>query len=282
MAQPARHRRNARALSSQSDREQLLNFRTGPGTGHAIIRKLDEGEIVDVLEETTVNWAKVREVGGVVGYVHRDYIARIEEPPIDPPDDDLLTRVNALETVVALQAVDIAHLKTRVAALEDGGPIDPPPTDPTRQFSPAIAHLNMGVATPGTGLVRYRIKRAFTTHNGSWEPDPSNIYAVPQWARDAYLKPISAPDYHDSAGGDHHIFARVEDAAGDFIAGERIRFAWPDGHDARDTDARHGWCNIPITSSFVPERGEQGAWDVLVDDSGSESIGKFSLPLSST
>jgi hypothetical protein len=117
----------------------------------------------------------------------------------------------------------------------------------------------------------YLIKDIFTTRWGSWEPS-DEAGSVPQWARDAYLKPIGAPDYFDDAGADHHLFAAVIGLDGSL---ERLReiLYWSDGFEMindpaydgyvrRLTKEKSGWANIVIDpgSSFVPERGESGPW----------------------
>lgn len=115
--------------------------------------------------------------------------------------------------------------------------------------------------TPG----QYYVKDVFTTLNGSWEAVGSE-YDVPGWARDAYLRPLGAPDYFDDAGGAQHLFARVLDEEGNALSCD-ILF-WSEQRDGkpylpvlRSTgDKKSLWANIPIYSSFSPERGERGAW----------------------
>lgn len=120
------------------------------------------------------------------------------------------------------------------------------------------------------GAIIYRVQDIFTTLLGSW--DPSTGYgAIPQWARDAYLKPWGAEDYLDDGGADHNLFALVLDLDGKPMkAGVLIRF-WPDGFDKLG-DAGYngylrlapkpgsGWANIDIWNGFNPENHEQGAW----------------------
>ncbi len=120
------------------------------------------------------------------------------------------------------------------------------------------------------GDIVYRVKEIFTTLLGSWEPS-SGYGAIPQWARDAYLKPWGAADYFDDAGADHSLFALVLDLDGKPVkTGELVRF-WSDGFsrlgDASYRDYAHvtpkpgsGWARLDIYNNFVPERGEQGAW----------------------
>lgn len=60
----------------------LLNLRTGPGTGYPVITALPSGSIVFLLEEKTDNWQHVATtVGG--GWVFRSYIQPVQCPP--PP-----------------------------------------------------------------------------------------------------------------------------------------------------------------------------------------------------
>ena len=120
------------------------------------------------------------------------------------------------------------------------------------------------------GEIVYRVKDVFTTLSGSWEPS-ADYGAIPQWARDAYLKPWGADDYFDEAGADHNLFALVLDLEGQPVkAGIQIRY-WPDGFDKLGDAGytgtlrlapkpRSGWTSLDIWKSFSPERGEQGAW----------------------
>ena len=131
-------------------------------------------------------------------------------------------------------------------------------------ISPGAIKLGLSAAPrnalPGA-VHTYELRHLFTTQTGSWDP-AGRPYDVPDWARSAYLKPGNAPDYFDDAGGDHHLFARVEDESGTPISAT-IRFWSRDGlHiDSKATgDKKSGWANIPIWSTFNPDRGERGAW----------------------
>ena len=117
-----------------------------------------------------------------------------------------------------------------------------------------------------TGDDVYVIKDVFTTRNGSWEPS-NEPGAVPQWARDAYLKPEFL-----EAGANHHLFAAVLVSEGNFIKNQPVVY-WSDGFDklgdpsydgyvTERTKESSGWANMFIGggSSFVPERGESGPW----------------------
>ena len=120
------------------------------------------------------------------------------------------------------------------------------------------------------GEIVYRLKDLFTTQSGSWEPS-GGIGAVPDWARQSYLRPLGAPDFFDDAGADHHLFARVLDMEGRPLTAENSILFWSDGfHKLSDPNyrdyvrltpkAHSGWANQPVFNSFNPERGEQGAW----------------------
>lgn len=166
-------------------------------------------------------------------------------------------------------------------------PVAPPPDGETttpspkveveRRISKWIPHYNVSVqplmARPDKpqGDVTYVLKDLFTTRNGSWEPldFPGS---VPEWAREAYLKELNAPDYFDDAGGDHHLFAAVIGTDGKLIRNQEIIY-WSDGFEMlgdpeydgyvrRFTKERSGWANVVTGpgSSFAPERNETGPW----------------------
>ncbi|HAJ34786.1 MAG TPA: hypothetical protein DCL15_03695 [Chloroflexi bacterium] len=129
----------------------------------------------------------------------------------------------------------------------------------------------------GPDNVVYVIKDVFTTRDSSWEP--SSVYgSIDQWARDAYLKPVSDPEYFDDAGADHHLFALILDLNGNKLKNHELLF-WSDGFEQLGNPAydgyvrgpgdyrypvtkdKSGWGNIVMFgSSYVPERGEQGPW----------------------
>jgi hypothetical protein len=121
------------------------------------------------------------------------------------------------------------------------------------------------------GDIIYVVKDLFTTRDGSWEP--SHVPgAISQWARDAYLKPLGAPDFFDDAGADHHLFAAIIGLDGQLMRDQEVIF-WSDGfaklgdptysgYVSRLTKSHSGWANIVIgpSSNFIPERGEMGPW----------------------
>lgn len=142
-------------------------------------------------------------------------------------------------------------------------------SDWAQKFNLSIKRCEERLDNP-QGEIVYRIKDVFTTLLGSWDPAP-DYGAIPQWARDTYLRPWGAEDYLDEGGADHNLFALVLDLDGQPIKeGILIRY-WPDGF-AKLSDAayngflrlapkpRSGWANIDIWNNFNPESHEQGAW----------------------
>lgn len=131
-------------------------------------------------------------------------------------------------------------------------------------ISPGAVKLGLTATSraplPGAAYT-YALRHLFTTQTGSWDPS-GRPYDVPDWARSAYLRVPNHPQYFDDAGGDHHLFARVEDEQGNPIP-TVIRFWSRDGQhiDSKSTgDKKSGWANIPIWSTFNPARGERGPW----------------------
>jgi hypothetical protein len=134
---------------------------------------------------------------------------------------------------------------------------------PQTMISPGAQALGLSLQsrTPPAGATyAYALIDLFTTQDGSWEPD-QKPYSVPAWARTKYLKPAGYPQYFDDAGGNHHLFARVEDEQGNPIA-LPIRF-WSAGGENITTrltgEKKSGWANLPIWSSFDPAT-MRGPW----------------------
>lgn len=120
------------------------------------------------------------------------------------------------------------------------------------------------------GELVYRVKDIFTTRDGSWDPS-DKPGSVTQWARERYLRPLSAPDYFDDAGGDHHLFARVLDPNGAPLKSQGLVRYWSDGlpklgdalyngYIRMTPKERSGWANLVNFNHFSPERNEQGPW----------------------
>ena len=68
-------------------------------------------------------------------------------------------------------------------------------SDWAQNFNLAVKRFEERPDQPQGDIV-YRVKDVFTTLLGSWDPS-SGYGAIPQWARDAYLKPWGADDYFD-------------------------------------------------------------------------------------
>ena len=142
-------------------------------------------------------------------------------------------------------------------------------SDWVKKFNIAVKRCEERPDKP-QGDVVYRVKEIFTTLLGSW--DPSDGYgSIPQWARDAYLKPWGAEDYFDDAGADHNLFALVLDLNGKPVKTENLVRFWSDGFDklgdpiysgyTRATPKPgSGWTRHDIWNNYSPEAGEQGAW----------------------
>lgn len=100
----------------------------------------------------------------------------------------------------------------------------------------------------------YRVKDIFTTRDGSWEPS-DKPGSVPQWARDAYLKPLGHPQYNDDGGADRHLFGAVVGEGGALQPWGTIHF-YTHTDNKNHVDARaklHGWANNPMFSaSAIP------------------------------
>ena len=137
------------------------------------------------------------------------------------------------------------------------------------------------------GLV-YRVKDVFPVWHqyGGWDVNPNQIWTIPQWARDSYLKPVNDPHFCDPGGGDHNIICAVLDEAGNFISGAGILQWWydaltgPVANTSTDKYAKvntsaKGWCDFLLAgsggSNYKPQTGAHGpykiaklgAWDVI-------------------
>jgi hypothetical protein len=106
----------------------------------------------------------------------------------------------------------------------------------------------------------YRVKEIFSTRNGSWEVS-AEFGSIDGWARDEWWQGAKI----DGAGGDHHFFIIVLDAAGKPLPGKGI--IWRQGELTADwtptaqKDAKpDGSENIPMQNSYAPDRGEHGSW----------------------
>lgn len=132
-------------------------------------------------------------------------------------------------------------------------------------ISTEVTALNLVVqsATVQAGQQYYKLLDLFSTRDGSWEPSQV-MGAIPQWARDRYLKPWGSPDYFDDAGGDHHVFGCVWDTANNrpLKTGKIHYYTWTDNANHVDMDVKEksGWANVVMYNKYYPDQGEKGAW----------------------
>jgi uncharacterized protein YgiM (DUF1202 family) len=66
-------RRGPAQLTVYSAHDGFLNLRLGPGTNHAILMQMYNGDRVEVLGRSG-NWHQVRHESGAVGWAHRRYL----------------------------------------------------------------------------------------------------------------------------------------------------------------------------------------------------------------
>lgn len=143
-------------------------------------------------------------------------------------------------------------------------------------ISPWIEKFNISVVAneerpdaPSEGVV-YRLVDLFTTRDGCWEPS-GKPGATPLWAREKYLRPLGAIDFFCDSGADHHLFGRVLDVNGRPLKAAELVQCWPDGLDKLAEPGYtnytkltpkmgSGWAVHHMYDTFIPERGERGAW----------------------
>lgn len=263
-----------------------LNVRSGPGTNHPVVGRVNDGDIVDVIEVVSVVpsdwWGIVK--GSLSGYSSSFYMERIDsggdlEQRVSTLEaqmavvstatasntsdiEKLIAYVTALTSIVHDIDIRVDGLEDRVTALE-GGVV--PPTDAI--LSPSIDHMSMSVQAGGP----YKIRDCFTTYRGNWDVSNS-IYSVTQHAEQRYHRSNTG---ECGGGGDHHIFAAVVDEHGEFISGVPIIFERTDqagGHiyhtEVHETRSC-GWANLPVSHPAF--------WRVKVQG-GSEYMTPFSMP----
>jgi len=56
-------------------RSGRLNLREGPGTAHSVVRAMDKGDWVKVVERSG-NWLKLQHISGDEGWAHKAYLTR--------------------------------------------------------------------------------------------------------------------------------------------------------------------------------------------------------------
>lgn len=109
------------------------------------------------------------------------------------------------------------------------------------------------------------LKEVFTTQDGKWDVG-KDLFGIEQWARDAYLRPMSAPDYFNEGGAAHNLFARVLDEQGRVLPTDVLFWSETENGKPKNAEVRgtgegfSGWANTQIWSSFNPDRNERGPW----------------------
>ena len=89
----------------------VLNVRSGVGTQHSIVGKLQKNTVVDVLDSSN-GWYKVKLVNGQEGWCSGDYIQSVENAIITTPD----VVVSSQDTVIKEQSDVLSNVKGRVTA----------------------------------------------------------------------------------------------------------------------------------------------------------------------
>lgn len=89
----------------------VLNVRSGVGTQHSIVGKLQKNTVVDVLDSSN-GWYKVKLSNGQEGWCSGDYIQSVENAIITTPD----VVVSSQDTVIKTQSDVLSNVKGRVTA----------------------------------------------------------------------------------------------------------------------------------------------------------------------
>lgn len=131
--------------------------------------------------------------------------------------------------------------------------------------------LRLGMEFEHIGTEKYILSDVWTTEFGSWEPNGGE-YSIPQWARDAYMGRMPL------TGGDHHMYVLVLGKDGKPVANANVAFFSRDGQTVTKTTNDKGFCEQEVygSSSFVPERGEHGAWSFR--PGSGETLHGFGMP----
>lgn len=77
--------------------------------------------------------------------------------------------------------------------------------------------------------------------------------------------------------GKHHIFFTVEDEMAKPVEYQRVWQGWPEDKTDATTN-EEGKANIPVWSSFAPERGETGQYSAWIDGLPSDRVNGLGLP----
>ena len=70
--------RRKQQCGSVATKSTALNIRSGPGTGHKIIGKLQKGSYITLQNESN-GWWRIEYADGKEGYVSSDYINEVKE-----------------------------------------------------------------------------------------------------------------------------------------------------------------------------------------------------------
>lgn len=191
-------------------------------------------------------------------------------------------KINSLLTSIEASVVAIRSL---LAETETPTPAPEPLPEPTPVNSGRIpladmvkngikasnGAIKLGMEFEHIGTEKYILSAVWTTEFGSWEPN-SGEYSIPQWARDAYLGRMPM------TGGDHHIYVLVLDKDGNPVANTNVVFLSRDGQVVTKKTNDKGFVEQEVygSSSFVPERGEHGAWSFR--PGSGETLHGFGMP----
>ena len=64
-----------------------VNFRTGPSTAYSVIRKLNVGEVIQLVSKVDATWWKVT-IGGKTGYISGKYVEPVVYPLVQYVTND--------------------------------------------------------------------------------------------------------------------------------------------------------------------------------------------------
>ncbi len=82
----------------------------------------------------------------------------------------------------------------------------------------------------------------------------------------------------DESGGNHHIYYTVLDEHGQPLANQKVWQGWPNDKIDAATDGQ-GKTDIPLWTSYAPDRGEYGSYSAWVDGLPSDRVIGMGLPL---
>ncbi|HOL16976.1 MAG TPA: N-acetylmuramoyl-L-alanine amidase [Bacillota bacterium] len=135
----------------------LLNLRSGPGTGYAIVGQMPQGETVAVLARQS-GWLKVARLNGAMGWASEMYTGRLEIFPANPqPQPD-----------PGSKPAPASPLKGKTIVIDAGhGGYDPGAVGITGYFEKS---LNLAAALELAPLLRDAGARVLLTRWSDWCP----------------------------------------------------------------------------------------------------------------